>query len=40
MVIDNGRGIAPEILPHIIDPHFTTKGPGRGAGLYNVNLSI
>ena len=39
-VIDNGRGIASNILPHIFDPHFTTKGSGRGAGLYNVKLYL
>ena len=30
---DNGRGIAPEILPRIFDPFFTTKEPGQGTGL-------
>jgi signal transduction histidine kinase/DNA-binding NarL/FixJ family response regulator len=39
-VVDNGRGIAPNILPHIFDPHFSTKGSGRGAGLYNVKLYV
>jgi len=39
-VIDNGRGVASEILPHIFDPHVTTKGSGRGAGLYNVKLFL
>ncbi|HWP84202.1 MAG TPA: ATP-binding protein, partial [Terriglobia bacterium] len=32
-VRDNGVGIAPEHLPRIYDPFFTTKGPGRGTGL-------
>ncbi|MSU51747.1 MAG: response regulator [Opitutus sp.] len=32
-VTDNGRGIAPELLPRIFDPFFTTKGPGEGTGL-------
>ena len=30
---DNGKGIAPEILPRIFDPYFTTKEPGKGTGL-------
>jgi len=30
---DHGRGIAPEILPNIFDPYFTTKGGGSGLGL-------
>lgn len=35
-VKDTGRGIAPEHLPHIYDPFFTTKrvGQGRGIGLW------
>lgn len=32
-VEDNGRGIAPEILPRIFEPFFTTKVGGRSAGL-------
>jgi signal transduction histidine kinase len=32
-VSDNGRGIAPDHLPNIFRPFFTTKGEGTGLGL-------
>jgi signal transduction histidine kinase len=32
-VTDNGRGIAPENLPNIFRPFYTTKGEGTGLGL-------
>ena len=32
-VIDTGRGIAPEHLPNIFRPFYTTKGNGTGLGL-------
>ena len=32
-IVDNGKGIAPEVLPKIFDPFFTTKETGKGTGL-------
>jgi signal transduction histidine kinase/CheY-like chemotaxis protein len=32
-VADSGSGIAPEILPHIFEPYFSTKKEGSGLGL-------
>ena len=33
VIIDTGKGIAPEVLPRIFDPYFTTKQSGGGLGL-------
>jgi two-component system, NtrC family, sensor kinase len=32
-VADRGGGIAPDVLPRIFEPFFSTKGGGRGTGL-------
>jgi PAS domain S-box-containing protein len=32
-VTDTGSGIAPDVLPHIYEPFFTTKDVGEGTGL-------
>jgi signal transduction histidine kinase/CheY-like chemotaxis protein len=35
-IADTGSGIAPEVLPRIFDPYFTTKKTGNGIGLATV----
>jgi signal transduction histidine kinase len=32
-VVDDGSGIAPELLPRIFEPHFSTRSSGTGLGL-------
>jgi two-component system NtrC family sensor kinase len=32
-LMDCGTGIAPEVLPRVFDPYFTTKDAGKGTGL-------
>lgn len=32
-IADQGCGIAPSQLPHLFEPFYTTKGPGKGTGL-------
>jgi signal transduction histidine kinase len=33
VVADDGSGIAPDLLPRIFDPHFSTRSSGTGLGL-------
>ena len=39
-VDDTGTGIAPEHLEHIFENGFSTKGSGRGTGLYQVKQMV
>lgn len=40
-VRDNGPGVNPEDVPHLFEPYFSRKAPGRGTGLgLAVSLSI
>ncbi|MEG2172208.1 MAG: two-component system sensor histidine kinase ZraS [Desulfovibrionaceae bacterium] len=39
-VHDTGTGIAPEHLPHIFDPYFTSKKQGTGLGLATVHKIV
>ncbi|HLP02557.1 MAG TPA: ATP-binding protein [Opitutaceae bacterium] len=39
-IADTGSGIAPEILPRVFDPYFTTKKTGNGIGLATVHSII
>jgi CheY-like chemotaxis protein len=32
-VEDNGQGMAPEVLAHVLEPFYTTKNVGQGTGL-------
>ncbi len=36
-VRDTGTGMAPEVLPHIFNPYYTTKSQGTGLGLPTVH---
>ncbi|MBI5533903.1 MAG: response regulator [Deltaproteobacteria bacterium] len=40
VVADQGSGIAPEVLPHVFDPYFSTKSGGNGLGLPTVQSIV
>ena len=37
---DTGKGISREALPHIFENGYSTKGEGRGTGLYQVKMLV
>lgn len=40
IVKDNGKGIADDVLPHIFEQGYSTKGSNRGLGLYLLKQSL
>ncbi len=39
-VRDTGCGIAPEVQPHVFEKGFSTKGSGRGVGMYHTKQLV